>query len=187
MYEIKARIKGVAPILFNHWTDASRGQLGSGATGGTFTDDQRMKEAMEKVYYREGVGLYLPGWNLKKCIVEGAGKANLKEGKKAMGPFLTATVFVDGDPAFGREQPDEIHETTGRRPPRTGGACLIKRPMLRAGWELPFTLTVVDDRRSADHIRKALEEAGLLVGLGDWRPEYGRFIVTDWKDSRING
>jgi hypothetical protein len=30
-------------------------------------------------------------------------------------------------------------------------------------------------------IRQALAEAGLLVGLCDWRPKYGRFLVTEFR------
>ena len=84
---------------------------------------------------------------------------------------------------FGTKDPDGIHESIGKRPPRTGAACVIRRPMLNTGWHLPFTLMVVDDRRPADNIRRAIEEAGLLCGMGSWRPEYGRFILTDWEVS----
>jgi hypothetical protein len=36
----------------------------------------------------------------------------------------------------------------------------------------------MDDRRSSDSIKRGMEEAGLLVGLCDGRPEFGRYIVT---------
>lgn len=181
MYRITGKIQGVAPILFSHWTEEAEKSIREGTTGGKFSDDQRMQEAMQKVYLNEQGDLTLPNWNFKKCLLEGCRKAGLKEGRASMSPFLEATVFVDAELSFGVQAPDFIHEVTGKRPPRTGGACLIKRPALNAGWSLPFSLSVVDDRRSADHIRRALEEAGLLVGLGSWRPEYGRFVVTEWQ------
>lgn len=186
MYQIEGVIRGTAPILFNHWTEAAERGVREGTTGGKFTDEQRLTEALAKCYYREGLGLILPPNNLKKCLVEGAMKAGLKEGRRGLAGFLEASVFVAGDLCFGRDAPDDIHETMGRRPPRTGGACLIKRPFLKEGWRLPFRFAVVDPRRNADQIRTALEEAGMLVGLCDWRPEYGRFIVTEWSvsDSR---
>jgi len=46
----------------------------------------------------------------------------------------------------------------------------------KCGWQ--------KDRRDADAIRRGLEEAGLLVGLGSFRPENGRFIVTEWRVDR---
>lgn len=177
MYRINAHLKGVAPILFNRFIDPS--VLDKPSTGGTRTEQQRLDEAMLKVH-RNGHGIYLPAWNLKCAIVEGSKKGNLKEGKKSVAPFIQATVFPEDAP-FGKDEPDEIHVSQGRVPPRTGAAVLIRRPMLHAGWTLPVTINVVDDRRNPETLRTALEEAGTLVGLGSWRPEYGRFIVTDWQ------
>ena len=191
-YSIHVKIEGVAPILFNRWTEEASDKLRSGATGGKFTDASRLAEAMTKVYRdEEGKYLTIPGWNLKKCILQGCQRAGLKEGRVGMMPFLAATVFVAGDPVFvagdpssGVTDPDFVDERSGRRPAKTGGAALIKRPALKEGWQLPFTLNVVDDRRDAPSIRRAVEEAGLMVGLGDFRPEFGRFVVREWSVSR---
>ncbi|RPJ00652.1 MAG: hypothetical protein EHM36_14360 [Deltaproteobacteria bacterium] len=114
-------------------------------------------------------------------MLEGSGLANLKVGKRGLKTYLEATVFPEGNLYFGADKPDFIHECTGRRPPKTGGACIIKRPALNAGWKAPFSLLVVDERRTPEEIKKAIEESGMLVGLGDWRPEYGRFFLTAWK------
>src|ERR1035437_9833710 len=116
-YSIHAAIEGVAPILFNRWTEEASDKLRSGATGGKFTDATRMAEAMTKVY-RDDAGKFLtiPVWNLKKCILQGCQKAGLKEGRAGMMPFLAATVFVDGDPSFGITEPDFVDERSGRRP-----------------------------------------------------------------------
>jgi hypothetical protein len=181
-YQVAVRLQGVAPILFSRFTEGSVQSIRTGATGGKFTDDERTLEALEKVYVNEAGGLYVPGWNVKKCLLDGCKMGNHKEGKKSFGQYVAATVFVDGNPVFdGKMEPDFIHEVTGKRPPRTGGAVLIKRPAFNDGWELPFTLNVVDPRRDAATLRAALEDAGLLAGLGSWRPEYGRFIVTEWE------
>ncbi len=180
MYRIEGTLTGVAAILFNKWTDAAEKSIREGTTGGKFTDEQRSAEAMEKLYQDEQ-GLFLPAWNLKQSLLAGCAMAGLKEGKKAMGQFIKAMVFPDESPRFNKTAPDFIHEVPGKRPPRTGGACLIKRPALNAGWELTFGLSVIDPRRSADHIKRSLEEAGMLVGLGSWRPEYGRFVISDWR------
>lgn len=184
VYTIDGKIQGLAPILFNAFTDKTLDDLNTGATGGRFTADQRMAEAMLKLHRGQDGDIILPAWNFKVCMIDGSKKAGLKEGRASMAPFIAATVFVQGELKFGKTDPDFIHEAPGRRPPKTGGACLVKRPAFREGWEIPFTLNVVDDRRAPDHLRKALEEAGLLVGLGSWRPEYGRFILTAWEVHR---
>jgi hypothetical protein len=184
MYRIRGQIEGIAPILFNRFTEQAVADMEAKKTGGRKTHDERMDEAYRLVY-RDGHGLSLPPGNLKKCFLQGAQKAGLKEGRASAVPYLQATVFVEGELNFGKENPDFVHECTGRRPPRTGGACVIRRPALETGWRLSFQLAVMDDRRSAEHIKRAIEEAGLLVGLGDGRPDFGRFILTEWE--RLDG
>lgn len=181
MYRIAATLEGVAPILFNRWTDSATAGIRTGVTGGKRSESDRSAEALEKVYRNEAGDLIVPGWNVKRCLLDGCKRAGLKEGRASMAPYLFATVFVDGDPSFGVQEPDYVDEKAGRRPARTGGAVLIQRPALKSGWKLPVAFNVVDDRRNPDAIRRSLEEAGLMIGLCDFRPEYGRFIVREWE------
>lgn len=180
MYEITGQIEGVADILFHRFTEEAKDKLDNNVTGGTRTPEQAQTEAGTFVY-RDDRGLVLPADNLNRALVQGCQKASLKEGKKGLASLVEATVFVQGAMPFGVTEPDYIHECSGRRPPRTGGRCVIRRSAMRAGWKLPFKLAVTDDRRNPDSLRLGLEHAGLLVGLGDWRPKFGRFIVTVWQ------
>ena len=179
MYRITGTIQGVAPLLFGAPTTKTIEDLRGSKGGGRFTEDERMLEALQRVHQDER-GIFIPKWNFKKCLLEGCQRANLKEGRASMMPYLKATVFPEDDLLLGKRTPDDILEVMGKRPPRTGGACLIKYPSFKTGWQAHFVLTIVDDRRSVEHIRRALEEAGTLVGLGAWRPEYGRFVLTEW-------
>ena len=182
MYRVKGTIQGVAPILFNRMTDEAETALDAGTTGGKYSQDERMQEALLKVHRSPTTGgLCITSWMFKRVLHEGSKKAVLKEGRLGFADLMMATVFVDGELLFGKDDPDFIHTEWGRKPPRTGGACIIKRPALSIGWELPFQLVVTDDRRPEAYLRRALEEGGMLAGLGSHRPEYGRFIVTDWE------
>ena len=85
------------------------------------------------------------------------------------------------DPAeilFGADEPDGLHEC---RAVVQRAAVLRRRPMLNTGWHLSFDIVLVDDRRNLGQVKQAVEEAGLLVGLGDFRPDYGRFVVKEWQ------
>lgn len=200
MYTISTIIEGVAPLLFNGWSKTALDNLDKAITGGKLTVDQRIEEAWQKLYWRpepggpitvlrgEGphhglTGVYLPKWNVKKAMMEACSMANLKEGRKSLAPYIAATVFLDGDPAFGATD-SFIHTCWGRRPPRTGAACLVRRPCLPISWSLPIRLLVMDDNRQPQRLRECLEAAGIFVGIGSWRPEYGRFIVTAWEVQR---
>lgn len=181
MYRITGRIKGVAPLLINTPTEDDFA-TNSGARAGAstkLTPDEYREKARARLK-SNGHGIYMPGTNLYRSMIAGAQKAGLKDGRKAMWPFLEATVFVDHELAFGKDDCDFIDERWGRIPPKTGAMVMIYRPAFREGWELPIGLTVTDDRRKPDDIRIALESAGLLCGIGAHRPVFGRFVVSDW-------
>lgn len=179
MYQIEGAVEGVAPILFSRWVT----DLEASTTGQKMTPEQRTAEAEQKVY-SDADGLYFPAWNLKRAIVDGCRSANLKDGRKSIAPLVMASVFPENEPRFGVASFDYLHEATGRRPAKTGGAVLIRRPALAPGWRLAFRLNIVMDRLHPDVVRASLDEAGLVIGIGSWRPEYGRFVVRDWSVTR---
>lgn len=175
MYRIRGTIEGVAPILFSRWvTDLDA------PSGGKHTAESRAAEAALKVYRGTDGLLSLPAWNLKKAIADGCARSGLKDGKRSAAGLLLAGLFIDADPTFGVAEPDLIHAATGKRPARTGGAVIIERPALATGWHLVFAASVVLDRIQPDLIRQSVEACGLEVGIGSWRPEYGRFVLRDW-------
>jgi hypothetical protein len=185
MYRIDAAIQGVAPFLFNRMVDPDALDRPSGGSGRRTADDKET-EATGKVY-RDEKGLYWPSWNLKKCLLVGVKMAGLKEGRGSLVPYVEGTVFIEREPRFENAdgtpklEADFMHKVVGKIPPKTGAAAIIRRPALETGWVLRFALNVVDDRRDERALRRALDEAGLLAGMGSWRPEHGRFIVTDWQ------
>jgi hypothetical protein len=182
MLQIKGTITGIAPILFNRMLEGElEPDLGKSSAKGRVSVEDRIEEAKERCYKNEK-GLYLPGWNFKVCLLEGVKRSGLKVGRGSLMPYMQASLFPDEKLYFiGKAGPDFIHTTWGRRPPRTGGACMVRRPALTEGWQLAFHLNLMDDRRRPEEVQRSLEEAGLLVGLGSWRPEFGRFIITEWE------
>lgn len=60
-------------------------------------------------------------------------------------------------------------------------AVARSRLMIGAGWELQFSIEVQDERLSPEVMKAVLEEAGRAVGIGDYRPRYGRFAVEQFQ------
>lgn len=185
MYQIDVLLEGVAPFLFNRMTEAEQEKINTGQSGGNISLADKEAGALLKAY-RDDAGLYWPAWNVKRCLCFGIDRAKLKEGRGSLRPYVEATVFPDDPARFvlpdgsPKLDVDLMHRVMGKVPPRTGGAQTIRRPMLNTGWRLACVLRVVDDRRRPDDLRRALDEAGLLVGMGSWRPQYGRFVVVGW-------
>lgn len=181
MYKVNIGIEGIAPILFKRLTLETQKDIDSGKTGGKKSLAQKETEAAQLVY-RNAKGLYIPSANIERAMLEGSTKASLKYGRKSLAPFLQALVFCDeSEISLGIKEPDFVDERTGRIPPRTGGRVVIRRPGLKAGWKATFTISVMDDRIPLEHIKTAFQEAGILVGLCDFRPKFGRYIVTKFE------
>ena len=51
------------------------------------------------------------------------------------------------------------------------------RPLIPTGWTMTFTVEFDESIVNKQAVATALTEASSLVGLGDWRPKFGRFTV----------
>ena len=182
MYRIKASIQGIAPMCFNRPGEALQGSLETGRTGGRRTREEAIAEAEARVY-KNGQGLYIPATWVKKSMLNGCTLADLKQGRRGFYPYLAGGVFiVEREIPLGKETFDFMHERWGRIPPGPkGAAAWLRNPGVKEGWEASFTLMVADNTLGQDSIKAALEQAGMLVGLGNGRPDFGRFIVTGWE------
>lgn len=60
------------------------------------------------------------------------------------------------------------------------------RPVLPAPWDLKFTLIVTPSELISLHdIKRIFECGGESVGLGTFRPQYGRFILSEFSASEV--
>jgi hypothetical protein len=56
------------------------------------------------------------------------------------------------------------------------------RPAFKAGWATQFTITVLlPEYIAPTDLHDVITQAGKLCGLGDYRPTYGRFAVTNFE------
>ena len=176
MLRITGTIEGVAPILFSRMYD----QASLEGPGGPPAMADRLKEPWLKCH-RDEHGIYIPGGMFKQAILGGAKAGDVKKGKRSWATLLEALVFPESHLYLSKENFDDVFEHWGRRPPKTGGAMIIRYPRVALGWRADFRLVcTLDDATAAEAVRRSIEAAGLLVGMGSWRPEYGRFVLVDY-------
>lgn len=180
MYQVEGELKGMAAFLWNRFTEKAR--------PGKLRPEELLEEATRRVYRdADSQALVLPAWNLKRCFLDGARLGEVKHGKKSIVQYLQALMIVDGDGQFGRVDYDGLHICQGRIPPRTGPMVTLYRPKLDAGWTLSFRLIIADTTIHPDTLQQVISFAGLLAGLGAWRPEYGRFMLERFVVSGYDG
>lgn len=184
MYRIEATLEGIAPILFNAFLP---GTLGPGTGPRQKSEEYRRDEAAQKVY-KNAAGLFLPSWNLKRCIIDGYQVLDLRvpgNKNKRLWRFVMPVLFVEpSELSLGKETFDYLDERPGRL--KDGSATIVRRPALDTGWRVPFSVRVLDDLVRAEELHLAVQTAGERVGLGGFRPgsprggEFGRFVIVDW-------
>ena len=187
MFQVTGTIEGIADILFNAPPDIEEFEEAKGTKKrpSTMSIEEKQERALDRLH-QDARGLFLPPGGFEKCLFTGSDYAGLKDGKRALSTLLKATLFLTEDPRLFvagslATRPDYIHEKLGRVPPRTGGMAVIRRPALNPGWQAKFMMTMTAARVAEYDRRMAREPGGSLVGLGGWRPRYGRFLVKEWK------
>lgn len=164
-YKIEAKIRGTSDYLQN------RRSLPGEVLDGTILD---------LAYIDQELGCYIPAEQIRACLVKSAVNfIHTKLPKKTYKNLVNATVDVEpGKIPLGRGDCDYVHKEYLRR----GRApVLVERPAFKKGWEVEFNLVVSQDEISPDRLEEILEYAGQLVGIGDWRPRFGRFEIIEFK------
>ena len=174
-YRVEVTIEGVAPIMFHRWSCEAVEAKANAAKGSAAkkTDD------VESYLYRDAAGeIAIPGEYLRQAIIEAAKYRQDPRSprKSAKDLFKAAIISLTDLASTGATEPDYLDR---RRVCVMRAAVTRVRPALNAGWSATFQLMVqVPEYISPQLLNAVIADAGHLVGVGDFRPSYGRFVVT---------
>lgn len=138
------------------------------------------------MYYNDKVGPYIPTDNLQACMIEGARKRKL--GKEF--ESLVEVVIPDEGPegyVLDYEGPRKMdalwtHYFYLRKGARVGQSRVVRtRPRFPTGWSCTFEIEILDGGPQPEQVKQAFTDAGKLIGIGDWTPRYGRFVVDEFR------
>ena len=139
------------------------------------------KEVFEsRMYINEDGQIELPNRVIRRCLVLAAQKAytilGLKSGKASYKGIVESMVFLNyGGLKINKTKDDCIKQESFVVV--SNSKILRIRPMLE-NWEGEITLTVVNESQLPINILDELMKfAGTFLGLGDYRPEFGRFTA----------
>lgn len=118
----------------------------------------------------------VPGELIEAALVNGAKKSKL-------GKVFKAAVFCEGDFLLKYDGPKTMEKLWKDEKFRLTCAARVQnsrimrtRPMFEK-WELIADVEFLDDVVQEKDVMDAIIEAGRTVGIGDWRPKFGRFNV----------
>jgi hypothetical protein len=177
-YSVRITLEGAADFLFHRWNPDAVDAKAGAAKGSKAkkTDD------IESYTYRDEKGvLCIPGEYLRMAIIAAAKfrQDPRSPRKSAMDLYKAAIVPLTILAPLGVKKWD--YEDRRRVVIQRSGVNRV-RPAMRAGWKAEFELLVnLPEYVRPGDLHDVVGMAGRLVGLGDFRPTYGRFRVTKFE------
>jgi hypothetical protein len=177
-YAVEVDIVGSAAMLFHRWSvdgieAKSRAKKGSVA---------KKSDDLESYVYRNEDGeLAVPGEYFRMSTILAAKyKQDPRSPRKsAMDLFKAGIVTLTDLGSLGIKEWDYIDR---RRVTIQRNGITRCRPAVKAGWETTILFQILTPEYiSADLFNETLQSAGRLIGVGDFRPTFGRFQVTGFK------
>lgn len=176
-YTVRVTIRGSAAILFHRWSNESVAAKAAATKG---SKAKKSDDINSYVYRCDNGNLGLPGEYLRQSII---GAARFRQDprsprKSAIDLFKAGVVSLTEVADLGVEDADYIDR---RRVLVQRNAITRERPALREGWEATIELMVLlPEYIDRTMLLDVIGAAGRLIGVGDFRPTYGRFAVTDF-------
>lgn len=174
-YRCEVTIEGVAPILFHAWNVESVESKGRAAKG---SKEKKTDDLESYIYRNDKKEISIPGEYLRGAIV---GAAKFQQDprsprKSAADLFKAAVISLTPLASLGAKDWDYLDR---RRVCIQRNAITRVRPAMREGWSAKFVLMVnCPEYVTPPLLNATIQTAGKLIGLADFRPSFGRFVVT---------
>lgn len=178
-FRVSATLMGASDLLFHRWNCESvaakhKAHKGSAAKK---TDD------IESYVWRNDAGeICIPGEYVRMSVVEAAKfKQDPRSSRKsAKDLFKAGIASLDLVSSLNTKTWDYLD--TRRVTIQRGSGVSRTRPAMKVGWKADFRFEVLlPEYIDAQLFYDTLALAGRVIGIGDFRPTYGRFSITSWK------
>jgi hypothetical protein len=180
-YVARVTIEGTAALLFHRWSNEAVAEKAAATKG----SKAKKSDNVESYVYRLDNGnLALPGEYLRQSLI---GAARFRQDprsprKSAMDLFKAAVVPLTELSDLGVKDWDYLDR---RRVLVQRNAITRERPALLAGWHATIELLVnLPEYVDPTMLLETLGAAGRLIGVGDFRPTYGRYAIIGFEISR---
>jgi hypothetical protein len=180
MKTFAVEIVGSAPGLLMHKFDVeAEADVQAKVKKRARKDDTPEAQAERGAYRMEDGTLFQPAEHIYQALCRAASLFQVAgQGKKTYKDAIKGNVLVE--PACIPHGATD-YSIDSRRVRIQRGMAIRSRPHLPT-WSLAFTLQLIDDDAvPGEVLNSILVAAGQSVGIGDYRPRFGRFIVTKFK------
>lgn len=174
-YVVRIKIRGTSPFLFHRWNVDAVEAKGKAAKG----SKAKKEDDLESYVYRDTSGaLAVPSEYFRMSAIHAAKfrQDPRSPRKSAMDLFKAGIVCLDELASIGKKEWDFVDR---RRVTIQRSGITRCRPALSKGYEAEFHVQVLlPEYISSELLNEIFQMSGRLVGVGDFRPTFGRFQVT---------
>jgi len=188
MKQVTVRIKGVCPMLMHgdrtaNPLDYYAKALKKVTSKRNKTEDDHAEisrlEFEAGMYYDKTY--YIPAANIEATLL-----ASAKHSKS--GTLIKQALLVPENGTFeftdSSVEPAKLYDKNGYVDMRTvkiGTSKTVRTRPIFHDWECSFVAFLDPVKMDTDILKEVVENAGKYVGLGDYRPRYGRFELVSFK------
>lgn len=179
--QIQVTLRGIRPIMFDRYAGDNKTKL----------------EPLDRLYLNANGHCILPMLNLYSLLSAQNTPSVAKRfyGKQARDVALGIQAFVgitgddsDGMAAIIRDDKGQPYTQDDERIKVLEHVARLdkgipnpkKRPIIPQGWNIALTFDYITNEHVSEGTLRAMMEQGGVIGLGTFRPIYGRY-VCDWK------
>jgi hypothetical protein len=146
------------------------------------------EEWKKTIYFDEEIGVYMPAISLEASFVNAAKQFKISGRTTATKYFKSGVFIMDEKLDFtvnGKKIKSldevEVDKRTVKNP-STKGRNVRYRAIFKK-WQSHFkVLLSADDFISNELLKEVIEFAGMYIGVGDYRPRFGRYKITSFKE-----
>ena len=202
-YTASVTIEGAADLLFHRWNSEAVDEKARSAKG----SKAKKSDNVETYVYRNDKNeICLPGEYLRMAIIMAAKfrQDPRSPRKSAMDLFKAGVVSTTplapifsaerlAEARLGEQRPgrarhgmaasDQWDYLDVRRVMIQRNGINRTRPAMKAGWRATFDLLInLPEYIDRNSLRETIEQAGRLIGVGDFRPTFGRFGIVAFEE-----
>ena len=183
---IEVSIKGVSPLILhngqlanpmNKWAKAIKEISGRRKKTDEDFEEMARLEFMGSFYVNEKNVVVVPGVNIEAMLIAAAKQVR-------MGPKAKSGIVCDKDWPLLFDGPNKLEamwksgKFTDQRLVRVQQARIVRTRPIFYQWALDFQIGYMPDILNLGDLKGFLKDASYRIGLGDFRPKFGRFEIV---------
>lgn len=174
-YRVEVTIQGTADLLFHRWNCEAVEAKAKAAKGSA----AKKSDDLESYVYRDSVGqLCIPGEYVRQAMIAAAKYRQDPRSPRKSAMDLAKAAIVALTPLASLGISVWTYEHRCRVQVQRNGVTRT-RPAISSGWQVTLHFQVnLPEYVSTDMLHGLMADAGRLIGIGDFRPTYGRFQIT---------